>query len=847
MYYTSSIHDALDKLESSENGLSKTEAKKRLEKEGKNTLPKKKASQLKIFFSQFNNFLVYILIFALIVSIIIPVVEKGGKLEVSEFIDAFAIGAILLVNALLSYFQERKAQHAVELLSKLFSPTTVVMRNNKKTRISSEDIVPGDVVIVEAGSKISADGRILELKEFAVNEASLTGESNPVKKTIKVLTGKRALGDQTNLVFSGTIVTSGNAKFVVTATGTKTQVGQIAKMVQTTKSPETPLQKRLDRLGKIIGTSMMLVAIFVFMIGMFQEIPIGLMLLFAISLAVAAVPEGLPAVVTVTLALSISRLVKKNILVKKIKSVETLGSVNVICSDKTGTITENKMFVTKVFTNNKLSEAKDIKKTNSKRLLQLCSSCNNASLPNVGDPTDIALLRFADERKVSSLPRTGEIPFTSERKFMQTDHEIEDKTVSFIKSAPEKFIGEIDAQCIDGSIKPVNSKQKNELLKINDELASNALRVLAVGFKEDGKTVFLGLIGLMDPPRPGVKKAIQKCCDAGIRTIMVTGDHASTARAIAKQVGLPPETIQGKELDKLTDKQLNKTVKTVSVYARVSPKHKVRILTALQKNDSVVAMTGDGVNDAPALKKADVGVAMGITGTDVAKDTSDLVITDDNFSTIVSAVEQGRIIYDNIKKFIRFLFAANAGEVFIVLAALLLTLPLPFLPLHILWVNLVTDSLPALALSVEKGSKNIMRRKPNKTKHSILNGSVSTIITAGFVSMIAVLGLFYSLIGDLELARTVALTTLILFELFIVFSIKSEESIFKTNPFSNKWLIGAVFVSLFAHLIVLYTPLNEVFKLVPLTLDIWLKIIPVALSGLIVLEIKKLIFRKNSV
>ncbi|MAF35524.1 ATPase [archaeon] len=850
MYYTQPIKRVLKLLNTTEDGLNTKEVTTLLKKLGQNKLPEKKKSNLKLFLSQFANFIIYILFFALLISIAIPIVEHGSDVKVADFSDAFVIISILLLNAALGYFQEKKAERAIALLRRFSAQNATVIRDGKKQVIDSSSLVPGDIVVLDTGAKIPADGRIIDSVHLEVNESSFTGESNAVKKQTKELKSSTPLAERTNMVYSGTTVVAGRGTFVVTATGKQTEIGKLATMVQTTHSPQTPLQKRLARLGRIIGISVLAVSLIIFIIGITQMVPWIEMLLFATSLAVAAVPEGLPAVVTITLAIGVSQLLKRKTLVKRLRSVETLGSVNVICTDKTGTVTENKMHVTDLYIDNSIIPTKKFKRKNAMELLNVLASCNNATLPDIGSPTELALFSFADKHHVKRQSRIDEIPFSSSRKYMQTTHEQNGKKYSYLKGAPEVLIPKCTSILINSKRKKLTTAYKKKLLKANNSMANKALRVIACVRKTGSDQVFLGLVGMQDPPRRGVKEAINLCKQAGIKTYMITGDNAATASAIASKIGLSKTVLEGQAIDSQDEKQLIQTLESVSVFARVSPQHKVKILNALQKSGKVVAMTGDGVNDAPAIKNADIGIAMGQQGTDLCKDSADFVLTDDHFSTIVSAIYQGRVIFDNIKKFIVFLLATNFGEVLIVIFSLLLLtdqgrLLLPLLPIHLLWINLVTDGLPALALSVEKGEGKVMKRGPNNPKDSILKGSLFFILAAGVLVAFSVLWLF-SLYQptSIELARTVALTTIILFELFLVFSCRSKESLFKVGIFSNKWLVLAVGVALGLHLTVLYTPLSAIFHLVPLSLNDWVRIVPFALVGLVFFEVKKILSSK---
>lgn len=852
-FYNLDKKEVFLKLNSSLNGLSEDEAQERLKKYGLNYLEKeKKLSGLKIFLSQFNDVIIYILGIAIIISLVLH-----------EIIDSIVIGAILFLNACFGFIQEYKAEKSIQLLRKLSSPKAEVIRNGKYQTIDSKELVPGDIVIIEAGDKISADGRLIETIDLQVDESILTGESTPVLKHIKPLSKERQIAEQANMVFSGTTVTSGRAKFIVTSTNMKTEIGKIAHLVQTTVDTATPLEKKMKNLGYILSAIVVLVALVILFLGIFNGLGTYNALLTSISLAVAAIPEGLPAVVTICLALGVQRMHRKNALVRKLKSIETLGSTDIICADKTGTITKNEMTVKQIFVNNNLIDVtgegydteghflfknKKIDSEKFKVLLEIAASCNNAVLPEFGDPTEIALLVMAKKGKVDKIEdRIHEVPFSSEKKYMMTTHVNHKGEITYIKGAPENVLSFCKYYYLDGKEKLLTNDDKKKILDINCKMAEQAFRVLSMAYKKKGKTVFVGLAGMMDPPREEVKGAVKLCNNAGIKVIMITGDHKITAEAVAKRVGITGETIEGKELDNLNDKEFNKIVEKIGIYARVNPEHKVRILKALQEKGHIVAMTGDGVNDAPALKRADVGVAMNIKGTDVARSASDMILLDDNFATIVNAIKEGRVIGDNIKKFIKFLLSSNFGELFLIVFALLIKIPLPLLPLQILWINLMTDGLPALALSIDNPEKDIMKRKPNGKGNYILKGVTEYIIIAGLLATIVSLVGYSSYFNvDLDKARTIVLTIVILFELFWVFSCRSEKfTIFESDH--NKWLYLAVILSISLHVAMMYGPFASLFNVVALNLNDWLKVIGLSCIGFVLFESKKLIFRAKSI
>lgn len=849
MYHTKKIEEVLKELKSSYEGLSQQEAVNRLSRYGKNELKKiKKISVAKLILQQFIDPLVLILIVAAVISFVIS--ARG---------DAVAIFAIVVLNAVIGFSQEYKAEKEIELLKKLGSQKAIVIRNGRKEEIDAKDLVQGDIIIIQAGDKIPADSRLIEANSLKMDESSLTGESTTVEKIISALEKEAQVADQKNMVFSGTIAKEGTAKAIVTATGMQTEIGKIAHLVQETVEAETPLQKNIKKLGKTLAVVILSLAFIIFIVGILTNVSAYDMFLTSLSLAISAIPEGLPVIMTLALALSVQVMYRRKALIRKLKAVETLGSVTVIASDKTGTLTRNEMAVTELFVNNKVIQVtgkgyetkgkffyndKEINQDSFKTLLEIGSSCNNAQLPKLGDPTELSLLVSAAKAKIYPRKRIAETPFNPIEKYMTTTHLINDKKIIFIKGAPEKLLEMSDFIQINNIVKKISNEDKKEILEQNKKMASRALRVLAMAIKQDNKTIFVGMQGMIDPPRKEVKKAIELCKKAGIKVYMITGDHINTAAAIASQLNIEPNAVEGKDLDKLSDTDLQKLVKEKFVFARTTPEHKSRILDALQKNKEIVAMTGDGVNDAPALKKADIGIAMNIKGTDIAKESSDMILIDDNFSSIVKAIREGRIVYDNIKKFVKYLLSVNFDEILVVIFALLIKIPIPFLPLQILWLNLVTDSLPALALSKERDEEDVMNKPPRDPKEHILKGTFYFIIIAGILAFFATLLLFmleYKTTGNLEKARTIAVTQAVMFEMFLVFSCRSDKSIRKTNLFSNKYLIGAVLITFIVQIIAVYTPLGAPFKFTPLTLKDWLIILLVSSSGFIFFEVKKLI------
>ncbi|MHA1853725.1 MAG: cation-translocating P-type ATPase [Candidatus Heimdallarchaeaceae archaeon] len=854
-WHTMSVNTVLEHLKTSKEGLSNEEVKKRIEKYGLNIIEKKKRrTALKIFFSQFKSILVILLLIATLLTLFLKM-----------YLDAVVIGAILLINAFLGFHQEYKAEKSVEALKKLIVSKVLVIRNGEKIEVKAEELVPGDIVILEEGKRIPADLRLIESINLRVDESTLTGESVPVEKSTKIMKDV-PLSERKNMVFSSTLVVSGRGKGVVVETGPMTEIGKIAKMIEEIEEP-TPLQTKLQNFGKFLSLIIILIALLIFSLGFLKGINTFEIFLTSISLAVSAVPEGLPAVVTSTLAIGTRKMAKRNCIVKRLAAVEALGSVTVIAADKTGTMTTNEMTVRKVWYDWKVVEVSGVGferegdfKLNGKRinpkedenlylLLKISKMCNNSILKKthlIGDPTEGALKILALKGKVDEeYERVDEIPFSSERKIMTTIHKIDEKYVAYTKGAPEIVLKLCDKIYPN---KKLSKKEREKIEEVIKDLAEKGLRVLGFSFKNLEKSyskkeveknmIFVGLAAMIDPPRKETAHAIKLCKEAGIRVIMITGDHKLTAKAIASEIGLEGEVMTGSELEKISDEELEEIVDEITIYARVSPHHKLRIVNALKKKGHIVAVTGDGVNDAPALKKADVGIAMGIKGTDVAKEAADMILLDDNFSTIVNAIEEGRGIYDNIKKFVRFLLSANFDEIMIVASSILLSLPLPLLPLQILWINLVTDSLPALSLGVDPKEKGIMKRKPRDPKESILSSSLLFLFVASILAFFATFYIFTTeLENGIEKARTMTLTTTILFEMFFVFNCRSEEkSVFRKNPLTNKKLIISILISIILQILIIYSPFfQEIFSTTPLNLQDWFKIIMLSALGLLVL------------
>ena len=851
MFYNRSVNETLNALKSSKDGLTSRQISKRLIEYGFNELKKEKGfSVIGLFFRQFNDFLVLVLFIALIVSLFL-----------NNNLEAITIGAILVLNAILGFVQEYKANKALVLLRSMISMKAKVIRDKVEKVIPVRELVVGDIIVVEEGDKVPADARIIEQVNLQTQEASLTGESTPVVKSDMVLKGKVDLADQSNMVFSGTTIVSGRAKAVVTATGMNTEFGKIAGLVQKIKEEETTLHLKFKEFGKLLALVIIGICFLIFFIGVYRDISLVTMFMTAIALAVSAIPEGMPIVITLALALGAHKILKKKSLVKKLKSIETLGEVTVICSDKTGTLTKNEMTVKELFVNNNIKvtgsgyeikgdfllNGKKININSLKLLLKISANCNNSVLESfVGDPTELALMVLAKKGNVDrDKNRVGEIPFNASKRFMKTIYRVDNKEIGYLKGAPEVILDMCDYYNINGITRRLNDNYRNFILKENNNMTSKALRVLGVAYEESGKVIFTGLIGMIDPPRREVKEAIKLCKIAGIKVVMVTGDHKNTAKAIADEIGISGGVLEGKNLDSLNDYELSEVIKKTSVFARVSSEHKVRLLNAYQRANEIVAMTGDGVNDAPALKKANVGIAMSIKGTDVSRDAADIVLVDDNFSTIVSAIKEGRIIYDNIKKFLKFLLSVNFDEILLVLFSIIAGLPLPLLPLQILWINLITDSLPALALGVDTPQSNVMRRKPRNVKESLFEGMWDYILIGGILAFLVCLYVYLTNYQvDIVKARTMVLTTAVIFEFFFVFSFRdSKKTIFEMDFFSNMFLIWAVVISLGLHLLLLYTPLSVAFSVVPLGFMDWLKIILLSTVGLVFFEVKKLVVR----
>ena len=837
---------------------------------GKNELEgEKRTSLFKKFISQFKDFMVIILLVAAIISGIF------GELK-----DTFIIGIVVLLNAILGLAQESKAEKSLDALKNMTIPISKVLRDGRVKEINSKDIVPGDIVILEAGDYVPADGRIVENASLKVEESALTGESLPVSKDIKIPEGENIpIGDRNNMVFSTSMVTHGRGKFIVTSTGMNTEIGKIAHMIKNEEKAQTPLQQKLEELGKWLGILALLICLSIFVLGYFQGRPPLDMFMLSVSLAVAAIPEGLPAIVTIVLSLGVQRMIKKNAIIRRLPAVETLGSASVICSDKTGTLTQNKMTATVLYTYNKVIEVDelDIKKHDVNLSITASVLCNDATIEEnenekntIGDPTEVALIVLGYKKGLfkkdleSEMKRVREIPFDSNRKLMSTIHSYNGDYRVFTKGAPDVLLDRCSKLLTDDSLNELNDEVKKEILEQYKLMASEGLRVLAIAYKDildipdkittnniEKDLVFTGLIGMIDPPRDEVRDAVLKCKNAGIKPVMITGDYKITAITIGKNLKIlndEEEAIEGKDLDNLTEEELSNNISKYSIFARVSPEHKVRIVKAWQNNGNIVAMTGDGVNDAPSLKSANIGCAMGITGTDVSKEASDMILTDDNFSTIVSAVEEGRSIYDNIKKSIHYLLSCNIGEIIALFVAILLNLPSPLLPIHILWINLVTDSFPALSLGVEPSEKNIMERKPRDPGKSIFSEGLglSIVIKGIIIGTVTLLAFNTGRKINLETGRTMAFITLSFSQFGNSLSIRSlDKSLFKIGFFTNKYLIGALSLSTALMLSVIFIPfLREIFELTTLAYNSWIYILLYSMLPLILGELYKKIINK---
>jgi Ca2+-transporting ATPase len=922
-YHHLSIDEVSSDLQThTEQGLSQQEARDRLQKRGPNELTERpRPGFLSMLIDQFNNFLVIILIVAAVVSLLL-----------GEIVDAVAIMVIVILNSVVGVVQESKAEEALAALKKMAAPNAQVVRDGAQITIPSRELVQGDIVMIEAGNYIPADMRLVESVNLKVEEASLTGESVPVEKTAgKVLNKEIPIGDRKNSAFMGTLVTYGRGKGLVTATGMHTQMGLIAEMLQSYEGEATPLQAKLDQLAKVLGTTCLAICGLIFVYGLARDTHIGTifsdgflvyfrneqkdiveLFMTAVSLAIAAIPEGLPAVVTICLALGMQRMIRRHVLIRKLPAVETLGCATVICSDKTGTLTQNEMTVVQAWSGGKRFKISGEgyaptgeftidgvpfdpnQDPSASLLLHGALLCNDAKLDEgrdekdnkswriIGDPTEGAMVVAAAkaglrrEQREKILGRVQEIPFDSDRKRMTTIHQLREEgdhfcfdcppTIAFVKGAPDIVLDLCHLMIIEGKAVPLSPEKKQEIMAINQDMARQALRVLGVACRTlqqlpaegaegeiEQELTFVGLMGMIDPARPEVKEAVKLAQGAGLKSVMVTGDYKDTAEAIAKEIGLLTPgglVLTGAELEKMSEQELTANINKLDVCCRVSPQHKMTIVDAFKSAGHVVAMTGDGVNDAPALKRANIGVAMGITGTDVSKETADMVLTDDNFASIVAAIEEGRIIYSNIRKFVYYLISCNIGEILIIFTAMLIGWPIPLRPVQLLLLNLVTDGAPALALGMEKGDPDIMNRRPRPTKEPVINWEMQIGTAVQAIAMtVSVLTAYY--IGlqiypeHTDRAQTIAFGTLCMSELFRAFTARSEHySLFTTGLFSNKWMLWAVGGSGLLVILTIYVPiLNPFFDTVPLSMSDWVMMLPFILLASVAAELTKAFIR----
>lgn len=868
MWYEKSINETIKEFDTDlQNGLSSGQVQEKANKYGLNKLTAQKPkSMLSLIFEQINSVLIYILIAAAVISAVL-----------GEISDAVIIAIVIVINAVVGVIQESKAEKALESLKKLSAPKAVVKRNGELSEIPSEEVVPGDIIIIDAGRYIPCDLRLVQSANLKIEESALTGESVPSDKDCNLIFEEKStpLGDQKNMAFASTLATYGRGIGIAVATGMNTEIGKIAKMLEEGKKELTPLQKKLEELGKILGFAAIAICAIMFFAGIFQKRNLFDMFLISISLAVAAIPEGLPAIVTIVLAMGVQRMIKENAIVRKLPAVETLGSVNIICSDKTGTLTQNKMTVTKFFADNTFDDISkcDMNNKAHKLLIEDMVLCNDAEISKdskTGDPTEIALLEAGVKHNIfkndsqNEHPRINEIPFDSDRKLMTTVNKYNDGYYVFTKGAIDNLIKITNYACIGGNVVPLTDEIKNTIANASNTMSNNALRVLGAAYKKinsphmeidelEKDLIFTGLVGMIDPPREEVKQSIETCHKSGIKTVMITGDHKNTALAIAKELEIAQndsEAVSGTELDSMTDDELKNRIENLKVFARVSPEHKVKIVKAFKSNGNIVSMTGDGVNDAPSLKIADIGIAMGITGTDVAKDASDMILTDDNFSTIVSAIEEGRNIYNNIEKSILFLLSCNTGEIISLFFAIVLGWAAPLRPIHILWVNLITDTLPALSLGVDPGDPEVMKEKPRNPKSGLLaNGRGIVLILNGILigglTLLAFVTGEYLYPGSLMHAQTMAFVVLSVSQLFHSLDLRHpSKSIFQIGFFTNKYVIISLIAGIFLQDIVITVPfLSNVFKVYPLTLRDWTYVGILSIMPLVINEIGKLIYR----
>ncbi len=875
-YYNQTVTEVADVLQTSlKEGLSAEEARKRIAQYGYNEFEKKKKKSLFVkFLAQFKSFMIIVLLVAAAISGVVGAMHGEG------FTDALIILGIVILNAVIGTIQEAKAEQSLEALERMSAPQCKVIRGGQVELIESRELVPGDLVVLDTGDSIPADLRLTEAVNLKIQDAALTGESVPEEKfTERIEQDDTPLGDRDNLGFASSTVTYGRGKGVVVGTGMNTEVGKIATMIQSVPDTKTPLQEKLDRLGKFLGIGALAICVLLFIVGVLYGKNVVDMFMTAVSLAAAAIPEGLPAVSTIVLAVGVQRLVKKNAIVRTLPAVETLGSTTVICSDKTGTLTQNRMTVVRLYTDSVVTDAAQPLSNfteSQSRLVKVAVLANDAKLSGnattyktTGDPTETALIDLGLKLSINKntlddeLARVAEIPFDSERKLMTTVHQLPSgKYEVCTKGGVDELLARCTSVYLNGQTLALSESEKDKIREANHLLAQHALRVLAMAYKAvdsipekvdsvtlETELTFVGMVGMIDPPRPEVKVAIEKCRTAGIKPVMITGDHKTTATAIANELGIMQpgdEARTGSDVERMTDDELLTNVQRIAVYARVAPEHKVRIVKAFQRSGNIVAMTGDGVNDAPALKLADIGCAMGITGTDVSKEAADIVLADDNFATVVTAVEEGRRIYDNILKAIQFMLSTNIGEIVVLFVAVLANWVTPLLPIHILWINLVTDSLPALALSVDPADKHVMERKPIDAKQSIMNRLfVTRVFLQG--AMIGTLSLVAFRIGlqtSEAAAQTMTFAVLAFSQLAHVFNVRSTRSSAFIGMFSNKYLLGAIVLVAAMMLVVLEVPaLHGVFHLTTLTTAQWLWVVGLSLAPLPLVEGVKAVLR----
>jgi len=901
IWHALSVEEIFKNLETSVRGLTTAEAEKRLTEYGPNELEEeKRITKLALLFHQLKNPLVGVLFAAALISFLV------GKI-----IDTIVVAVVIAFNTSIGFLQEYKAEAALRALKSLAAPEADVIRDcpEKGTciemRVKAEKIVPGDIILLDAGDKVPADARIFEAINLEIDESMLTGESTPVRKTIEPLDKNLLVADRKNMVFSGTIVTQGRGKAVVVATGMKTEIGKIAKLIKETEKAETPIQKRTSDLSKKLGLFALIAGSLILMVSLIRGFEFYQTFLFALAAIVSAIPEGLPAVITITLAVGVNRMAKRNAIIRKLQAVDTLGSATVIVTDKTGTLTTNQLTVQKIFVNGKMVKVTgvgfapeglfeingapiDPKKDNTlSLLLEIAALCNDARLRQhktdgyrweiYGDPTEGALVvasekaGFKKEELEAQLQRVDEIPFDAKERYMVTFHKSPEENLRvYVKGAPETVLEMCSDILVDGKIKKLSPKEREELLKVSTEMASEALRVLAMAYKiiepdnlevfkenirhKRAKLVFVGITGMIDPPRPEARQSVQLCKRAGIKVVMATGDHKLTAEAIAREIGiLEPglKILTGAELDNMNDDDLDAVIEQTSVFARVSPSHKYRIVESLRRKGHIVAMTGDGVNDAPALKAAEIGVAMGITGTDVTKETAEMVLTDDNFASIVNAVEEGRVVFENIRKVVKYLIATNMGEILTILTALIFfpNVPLIFTPVQILWVNLVTDGLLDVTLAMEPKEEDVMEQPPRKPKEKIINRDI--MMNTMYVGIFMMIGTLYVFMkewngGDIIRAQTLGFTTMAMFQVFNALNCRSRtKSVFKIGFFTNKYLFGAIAASVTLQVLAtLLPPLKVALGTASISAWDWLTIILISSSVFFADELRKLVRKK---